>query len=104
MKKKSYEACSELWMAVFLRTVADALHRNELIRSRALSWLFDDMYVKDRKIIGDRAGIDIDTWQTDLRRVLIDKKDVFGDKIEMSAKKLQTILVNVLKRHGAIIE
>ena len=98
------QACSELWMAVFLRAVADALHCNEQTRSRAVCWLFDDMYAADRKIIGDRAGINISAWQTDLRRILIDRKDASGQKIEISASRLKKYLSKGLRRHGTFIE
>ena len=102
-------ACSELRMAVFLRAVADALNccrdvESKKLKSQALNWLFNDMYAKDREIIGDQAGIDISAWQTDLRRILIDRKDASGHKIEISASRLKKYLSKGLSRHGTVIE
>ena len=103
-KVSQSQACRELWVDVFLITVSDAVSRTERLRSKALNWLFSDMYAADRKIIGDRAGINIAAWQVDLRRILIDREYTSGHKIEMSSKKLQRILLKVLRRHCVILE
>lgn len=90
-------ACRELWRAVFLRAVADAIVGREIIKSQAVKWLFSDRYETDRDMVCDLAGIAVDGWQVDLREIIENHRNL---DMQCSKKKISLATKKFFIRHA----